>query len=115
MEKIKAAVSMELWPEQLKELESCCDVKILPWTATDILPTEEEIIEECSGCEAVLFYTDPVTERVIRELKEKGLKLIAAEGPRLTILTRRLQKSWGSRSSTRREEMHIRLRNIPWE
>lgn len=67
---------MELWPEQLKELESCCDVKILPWTATDILPTEEEIIEECSGCEAVLFYTDPVTERVIRELKEKGLKLI---------------------------------------
>ena len=76
MEKIKAAVSMELWPEQLKELESCCDVKILPWTATDILPTEEEIIEECSGCEAVLFYTDPVTERVIRELKEKGLKLI---------------------------------------
>ena len=101
MEKIKAAVSMELWPEHLKELESCCDVKMLPWTATDILPTEEEIIEECSGCEAVLFYTDPVTERVIRELKEKGL-------------TRRLQKSWGFRLSTRREEMHIRLRNIPW-
>ena len=29
MEKIKAAVSMELWPEHLKELESCCDVKTL--------------------------------------------------------------------------------------
>lgn len=76
MEKIKIAASMELWPDHLKKLEPYCEIKRLPWTATDILPTEDEIIEACGGCEAVLFYTDPVTERVIRELSEKGLRLI---------------------------------------
>lgn len=76
MKKWKVAASMELWPEHKKELEKYCEIKILPWTATDKLPSEEEIVENCSGYDIVLFYTDPVTQKVIRELSDAGLKLI---------------------------------------
>lgn len=76
MDKLKLAASMEIWPEHKKELEKYCEIKVLPWTATDKLPSEEELIEECSGYDIVLFYTDPVTERVIETLAQRGLKLI---------------------------------------
>lgn len=76
MKKWKLAVSMELWPEHKKELETYCEIKELPWTATDILPSEEEIIEECLGYDIVLFYTDPVSGHVIETLAQNGLKLI---------------------------------------
>ena len=76
MSKLKLALSAEVLPQHMQAIKEYCDVKILPWSGTDYLPKEEEVISECAGYDIVFVYTDPVTQRCIDELAAKGLKLL---------------------------------------
>lgn len=78
MSKIKLGLGCELLPEHLKQIEEVCDIKLMPWTNHERAATlsEDEIIEAYKGCEIAYFYVEPVTRRVIEELKANGLKLI---------------------------------------
>lgn len=76
MNKRKVVIGAEIWNEHMEIIETYCDVKTLPWTGTDYLPAETEIIKRCSGFEISIFYTEQVTERVIDALAASGLKLM---------------------------------------
>ena len=75
-DEIKLALSAELLPDDMKKIKEKYDVKILPWTGSDYLPTKEDIISECIDNEVVLIYTDPMPKECIDVLSKNGLKLL---------------------------------------
>lgn len=78
MSKVTVGLGCELLKEDLDILNQYCDIKQMPWTNHERAATlsEDEIIEAYKNCDIAYFYVEPVTRRVIEELKANGLKLI---------------------------------------
>ncbi len=78
MDKLTLGLGCELLPEHLEDLKQYYEIKQMPWTNHERAATlsEDEIIDAYKGCEVAYFYVEPVTRRVIEELKKDGLKLI---------------------------------------
>ena len=77
MEKIKLALSASVVEPYLSYIHEICDVKIVGMALMGgRKPTEEELIEQCDGCEIVYIDQEPVTRKCIETWKAHGLKLI---------------------------------------
>lgn len=77
MDKIKLALSADVVEPYLSQLKELCDVKLVGMALLDgKKPTEEELLEQCDGCQIVYINQEPVTKKCIDTWKAHGLKLL---------------------------------------
>ena len=76
MSKIKVAFSSDLVEPYFSHLKEMCDVKIVGKKALGRNPTEDELLEQCLGCDVVYINTEVVTEKCIEAWKASGMKLL---------------------------------------
>lgn len=77
MAKVKLALSGTLVEPYKTMLQDICDVKMVGMSLMNgVKPSEQELLEQCDGCEIVYIDQEQVTRRCIETWKAHGLKLL---------------------------------------